>query len=114
MLARGRGRLHHLGRFDGAMGGRCLYQGRGRWSVLNLLVSGGCGGGLVVPLVVEGVRAGADHAEVSANQVRRVFVQRTGVGLLFGHAQLGEQFENALRLDLELSRQLIDADFAHS
>jgi hypothetical protein len=82
--------------------------------MLNLVLNGGRRGGLVVALVVEGVRAGADHAEMSANQVRRVLVQRTGVGLLFGHAQLGEQLENALRLDLELSRQLIDADFAHS
>jgi hypothetical protein len=68
----------------------------------------------MVPLVVESLRAVADHAEVSANQVRCVLVQRAGVRFLLGHAQLGEQVENALRLDLELSRQLINPDFAHS
>jgi hypothetical protein len=69
---------------------------------------------LVIALVVEGIRAGADHSEMSANQVRVVLLQRTGVCFLLGHAQHGEQIENALRLYLELSRQLIDPDFAHS
>lgn len=80
----------------------------------NLFLDNGLGRRLVVPLVVECIRAGADHAEVSANQVRLVFFQRTGVGLLFGHAHFGEQIENALRFNLELSRQLINPDFAHS
>jgi len=43
--------------------------------MLNRLLHGGCGGGLMIPLVVEGVRAVADHAEVPANQLGRVLVQ---------------------------------------
>jgi hypothetical protein len=114
MLVHGGGRFHHLGRFHRAMSSRCFHLGRrGSGSLLNLFQRGR-ERGLVVPLVVERVRASADHAEVSANQIRRVFVQRAGVGLLLGHAQLGEQVENALRLYLELSRQLINPDFAHS
>jgi hypothetical protein len=113
MLAHAGGRLHHLGRFHRAMGGHSRHRSR-RGSLLYLLLDGGRGGRFMVPLLVEGVRSGAVHAEVSANQVRRVLVQRAGVGLLFCHAQFREQVENALRLDLELSRQLINADFAHS
>ena len=89
--------------------------GRCRRRRLNLCLDrGGLSRSFVVALVVEGVGPGAYYAEVSANQVRLVFFQRTGVGLLFGDAHLGEQVEYALRLYLELSRQLINPDFAHS
>jgi hypothetical protein len=64
--------------------------------------------------VIRSLGTGAEDAEVAANELGVIFVERARVGFLFRYAQLGEQFENALRLDLELSRQLINADFAHS
>ena len=94
---------------------RCRFAGdwRGRRNLRLLFDSSLCRR-FVIPVVVERIRPGAYHAEVSANQVRLVFFQRTGVGLLLGDAHFGEQFEYALRLYLELSRQLINPDFAHS
>jgi hypothetical protein len=68
----------------------------------------------VVALVIECVGPGTDHAEVPPNQVRLILFERTGVGFLFGYAELWEQLKYSLRLDLELSRELIDPDFAHS
>jgi hypothetical protein len=44
---------------------------------------------------------------------RRLFVNRAGVRLLVRNAELREQLEDPVRLDLELSRQLVDADFTH-
>jgi hypothetical protein len=81
---------------------------------LHLLLNSRLGRRLVIPLVVECIGPGAGFAEVLPNQVRLVLLERTGVGLLFSHPDHWEQVEYALRLYLELSRQLIDADFAHS
>src|SRR4051794_5273865 len=47
------------------------------------------------------------------NQFRNGFVDRAGVGLFLGDAQLGEHFEDDMRRNLELPRQLVDADFTH-
>ena len=86
----------------------------GRRNLLNGLLDGHGSGRLVIPFVIERIGARTDYAKMLADQVGRVFVQRTGVGFLLGHAHFGEQIENALRLNLELSRQLINPDFAHS
>jgi hypothetical protein len=42
-----------------------------------------------------------------------IFVDRAGVGLLLGHAQLGELVQNLVRLDLQLPSQLINANLVH-
>jgi len=88
---------------------------RGRWGdLLNGLLDGRYACSLVVPFVIERIGTRADYTEVLANQIGRVFVERTGVGFLLSHAHFGEQVENALRLNFELSRELINPDFAHS
>jgi hypothetical protein len=112
------GSFHRLGCRHGAMSrSRFHRRHRRHGSVLFTLfkvLNGGFGSRLVVAFVVERVRTRAHHTEVFANQFRRVLVQRAGVGLLFGNPQLGEQVENALRLYLELSRQLVNPNFAHN
>jgi hypothetical protein len=42
-----------------------------------------------------------------------IFVDRAGVGLLLGHAQLGELVKNLVRFDLQLPSQLINANLVH-
>jgi len=59
------------------------------------------------------VPAGAVDAKMSANQFRNIVVQGAGVSLFVSDSKLGEQVENFLRLYLELSRQLVNADFLH-
>jgi hypothetical protein len=41
---------------------------------------------------------------------RMINVNRTGVRLLLGYADLGEVVNQDLRLDLQLSRQFVDSD----
>ena len=43
-----------------------------------------------------------------------VVVERTGVRLLLGDAQFRQQLQNDVRLDLEFSSQLVDANFTHT
>src|SRR5581483_8800110 len=63
--------------------------------------------------VTDFMPARAIGAKVSANQFRNVVIQRAGVRLLVRDSKLREQVENLLRLHLELSRQLVNADFLH-
>jgi hypothetical protein len=42
-----------------------------------------------------------------------VLVDGAGVRLLLGHSQLGEPIENFVSLDLQLTRQLVDANLLH-
>jgi hypothetical protein len=44
---------------------------------------------------------------------RNVFVNGAGMRLLFLHPQFRQQIENDARLDLKLSRQLVDPNFLH-
>jgi len=43
-----------------------------------------------------------------------VIIERTGVRLLIGNAQFRQQLQNDVRLDLEFSSQLVDANFTHT
>lgn len=56
---------------------------------------------------------GRDNAEAAPDFVCGLFFQRTGVGLFAGYAQTGQQVKNAVRLDLQLPCQLVDANFTH-
>ncbi len=38
---------------------------------------------------------------------------RTGVGFLFGYAKTWQKVNDSLRLDLEFTRELIDADLVY-
>ena len=78
-----------------------------------MLLNCGSSRGFMIPLMIECVRTGAIHSEVLPDQIGYVIVQRTGMGFLLGHSQLGEQVENPLRFYLELPRQLVDAGFSH-
>jgi hypothetical protein len=42
-----------------------------------------------------------------------VIIDRAGVGLLFGNAELWQHVDDGMRGDLKLPCQLIDSDFAH-
>ena len=42
-----------------------------------------------------------------------VFVDRAGMGLLLGYAQLGELVQNLVRFDFQLPSQLINANLVH-
>jgi hypothetical protein len=46
-------------------------------------------------------------------QFRNRFVNRAGVRLFFGDADLRQHFYDHVRWNLQLPRQLVDADFAH-
>ncbi len=41
-------------------------------------------------------------------------INRAGVGLLFGDAELGQHVDDGMRGDLKLPGQLIDSDFTHN
>jgi len=45
---------------------------------------------------------------------RYVVVERTGMGLLIGDAQFWQQIQNDVRLDFELSSQLVNANLTHT
>jgi hypothetical protein len=45
-----------------------------------------------------------------ANLYRMGLIYGTGMGLLFGNADFGEQFDNGLGLDLEFAGQIVDAN----
>jgi gamma-glutamylcysteine synthetase len=56
--------------------------------------------------------ATARHA--AAEVQHDVIIERTGVRLLIGDAQFRQQLQNDVRLDLEFSSQLVDANFTHT
>jgi len=43
----------------------------------------------------------------------RIFVNRTGVGLLLGDSQFREHIQNHSGFDFEIPGQFVDADFLH-
>jgi hypothetical protein len=47
------------------------------------------------------------------HQFRHWLINRTRVRLLFGDADLRQHFYDHVRWNLQLPRQLVDADFAH-
>jgi hypothetical protein len=49
-----------------------------------------------------------------ADQLRRLLIDRTGVGLFLGNAQLRQHLDDLMRRNFKLPRQFVDADFAHS
>jgi hypothetical protein len=51
--------------------------------------------------------------EALPHQLRNRFINRAGVRLLFGDADLRQHFYDHVRWNLQLPRQLVDADFAH-
>ena len=58
-------------------------------------------------------RARLAALDALANQFRYRPVNRAGVRLLLSNTELGEHFEDHMRWNLELPRQLVDADFTH-
>jgi hypothetical protein len=50
---------------------------------------------------------------VAAQLDGHVFVDGAGVRLFLADAELGEQVENLVSLDLQLTRQLVDANLLH-
>jgi hypothetical protein len=53
------------------------------------------------------------RTEVLANQLRLVFLQRAGVGLLLGYTDFDQDIKNRLALDLQLPRQIVDSNLTH-
>src|SRR5882672_5656870 len=47
------------------------------------------------------------------NQFRNGSVDRAGVGLFLSDTELGKHIEDSMRWNLELPRQLVNADFTH-
>jgi hypothetical protein len=51
---------------------------------------------------------------MAPDQIRDVIVNRAGMRFLLRDAELRQQFEDFMRRNLQLSGQLVYADFAHS
>jgi hypothetical protein len=61
------------------------------------------------------VLSGKTTARNAAPEIQHdVIIERTGVRLLIGDAQFRQQLQNDVRLDLEFSSQLVDANFTHT
>ena len=62
------------------------------------------------------VRSGFDRieAEMPPDIVGQIIVERTGMGLLVVNAQFGQEVDDLAGFDLQLSRELVDADLTHS
>jgi hypothetical protein len=63
---------------------------------------------MVVPTIAVG--RFDSEAEPALDGNSNVLIDRAGVGLLFLHAELGQQLENPVRLHFQLPRQLVDPD----
>ena len=123
MLAKfgGRGRACVRGRGDRSLGGdrprRFV-----RWSRARLVFSRGgllsnpgiLSPGAVRPAMSICPGAGRTPSEPFSHQDGDLIVDRARVRLLLRHAELGEQVENHLRLNLKLPRQLVDTGLFHS
>jgi hypothetical protein len=57
--------------------------------------------------------AGAFSMDALPHQFRDRLINRAGMRLLFGDANLWQHFYDHVRWNLQLPRQLVDADFAH-
>jgi hypothetical protein len=90
---------------------------------LDLIFFNDGGGGLALPiggrtfsaLVEVGRFRDRDpiRGEAAPDFLRHVVVDRAGVRFLLGHAELRQHFQDLVRRDLELPRQLVYADFLH-
>ena len=49
-----------------------------------------------------------------AQQFSNILIHRAGMGFLFGHPEFRQEVQNRARFDLELPRQLIDANLLHT
>lgn len=58
--------------------------------------------------------SGRIQTKIVADLFRDIFVNRTGVSLLFGNAELGQELKHPLRLDLKLPGQFIDPNLLHT
>ena len=50
--------------------------------------------------------------QLTANLVGDIDRDRTGVGLLFGHTKTGQEVDDGLRFDLELTGQFVNTDLS--
>jgi hypothetical protein len=53
------------------------------------------------------------HTEVLPQLDGDILVNGTGVSLLLGNAELRQQLQDPVRLDLKFPRQLVDSDLTH-
>jgi hypothetical protein len=51
--------------------------------------------------------------EVGAYTLGFIWLERTGVGLFLGDADLDQGIENSPALDFKLTRQIVNTNFAH-
>jgi len=61
-----------------------------------------------------GLVGNAPSRNPAAEVQHDIIIERTGVRLLLGDAQFRQQLQNDVRLDLEFSSQLVDANFTHT
>jgi len=61
-----------------------------------------------------GLFANTSTCNPAAEVQHDIIIERTGVRLLLGDAQFRQQLQNDVRLDLEFSSQLVDANFTHT
>jgi hypothetical protein len=99
----------HRGR---GLGGRAwllgLKRGVGSFLLFGRLLNCHCG------TAGFGVRLGRlASLDALPNQFRNRSVDRAGVGLLLSDTELGKHLEDDMRWNLELPRQLVDANFTH-
>lgn len=58
-------------------------------------------------------RFGHGRTEISAHKVGGIVVNRTGMGLLLSHTELGQEIDDPARLHFELACQLVDTNLTH-
>jgi hypothetical protein len=63
---------------------------------------------------VRSLARAAFGCDTPAHFERNIVVERTGMRLLVRHAELGQEIEDHVWLDLELASQLVDSDFTHT
>jgi hypothetical protein len=52
--------------------------------------------------------------EAPAERQRNFVIERTGVGLLVGDTQYGQEIDDDVGLDLQLAGQLVNSDLTHT
>jgi hypothetical protein len=55
----------------------------------------------------------ATAGQAAANLQRHVVIKRTGMGFLVADAELGQEVQDHVRLNLQLPRQFVNANFTH-
>jgi hypothetical protein len=59
------------------------------------------------------LRLRGQKSKVTAQPIGQVVLERAGVGLLVGDAELGQHLQKPGRLHFQLPSQLVDADLTH-